>query len=762
MEVLDSQYPRFMGHFHQEVVNSQGLFIISETGYSVLGGTIYETISPHITGTKTVHQIIQNLDGKVGAAEIYFTLDQLNKKGYLALHNAPQQSTGEVAYWDICNINSEAVASTFKNKKVCVEAIGTFSEQDVELFRECLQAQKINVVDTHENAGFTILLVDDYLNPKITEKNKIFHKNQHSWMLVKPIGISTWIGPTFGSKNHGCWQCLQQRLRGHRKVEAFIEKHNNHEAPIVTAKARNTAILTIAYSMAAQEIARTLMGASRTEGVLLTFDHDRFETQEHTLVKRSQCPVCGDPKIKQAKAILFDSNKKNFTSDGGHRTVAPIQTVNKYKYHISPITGIINEIRALSGTTDGIKHIYSAGHNFAMLLDDVSFLKATLRMGSGGKGKDDTQAQASAIGEALERYSGVFQGDEPRKTASLKELGDEAIDPSSYLLYSDWQFDNRERWNKAHDRYQYVPERFDPTKKLEWTPLWSLTHQRFKYLPTACCYYGYAQHLTVTSQNLPTKFSYSDSNGAAAGNTLEEAILQGFFELAERDSVACWWYSRVNRPGVDLDSFNDPYFARMRNHYKDLGRTLWVIDVTNDLEIPTFVAVSYVLNNDNQEIIWGCGSHLDPAIGISRALTEANQFLAAFESFADDKDRHTGFDPEAVAWFRNATIEKQSYLKPSEKLPIKRASDYKQHSVTDIVDDLEWCVAKLKTLNMEMYVLDQTREDVKLPVVKVVVPGLRHFFARFAPGRLYDVPVKLGWVNDKLKEDELNPIPVFF
>jgi oxazoline/thiazoline synthase len=29
-------------------------------------------------------------------------------------------------------------------------------------------------------------------------------------------------------------------------------------------------------------------------------------------------------------------------------------------------------------------------------------------------------------------------------------------------------------------------------------------------------------------------------------------------------------------------------------------------------------------------------------------------------------------------------------------------------------------------------------------VVKVVVPGLRSFWARFAPGRLYDVPVRLG------------------
>jgi oxazoline/thiazoline synthase len=60
-----------------------------------------------------------------------------------------------------------------------------------------------------------------------------------------------------------------------------------------------------------------------------------------------------------------------------------------------------------------------------------------------------------------------------------------------------------------------------------------------------------------------------------------------------------------------------------------------------------------------------------------------------------------------------------------------------------------------------MLVLDQTRPDIGMPVVKVVVPGLRHFWARFAPGRLYEVPASLGWLPRPLTEEELNPIPMF-
>jgi ribosomal protein S12 methylthiotransferase accessory factor len=50
---------------------------------------------------------------------------------------------------------------------------------------------------------------------------------------------------------------------------------------------------------------------------------------------------------------------------------------------------------------------------------------------------------------------------------------------------------------------------------------------------------------------------------------------------------------------------------------------------------------------------------------------------------------------------------------------------------------------------------------VGLCAVKVVVPGLRHFWPRFGPGRLYDVPVRLGLLPAPLAEAELNPLPLF-
>ncbi len=62
---------------------------------------------------------------------------------------------------------------------------------------------------------------------------------------------------------------------------------------------------------------------------------------------------------------------------------------------------------------------------------------------------------------------------------------------------------------------------------------------------------------------------------------------------------------------------------------------------------------------------------------------------------------------------------------------------------------------------MEMLVLDQTRPDIGLRVAKVIVPGMRHMWKRFGAGRLYDAPVKMGWLKEPLTEEQLNPFPMW-
>jgi ribosomal protein S12 methylthiotransferase accessory factor len=275
-----------------------------------------------------------------------------------------------------------------------------------------------------------------------------------------------------------------------------------------------------------------------------------------------------------------------------------------------------------------------------------------------------------------------------------------------------------------------------------------------RYLPTAFCYYDYPQPPERT-------FCIACSNGCAAGNTLEEAVLQGFLELVERDSVALWWYNRVRRPGVDLDTFGEPYLGKLRAFLGERGREFWALDLTADLGIPVFASITRRTAGPAEQIVLGFGAHLEPRIALLRAVTEMNQMLSS--PLLEPEGKEAGdpaADPETARWLQTATAANQPYLLPADG-PARTAGSFPQAWADDVAEDVRVCRARVERLGLEMLVLDQTRPEVGLPVAKVIVPGLRHFWARFAPGRLYDTPVSLGWLSRPLAEEELNPVPMF-
>jgi ribosomal protein S12 methylthiotransferase accessory factor len=322
------------------------------------------------------------------------------------------------------------------------------------------------------------------------------------------------------------------------------------------------------------------------------------------------------------------------------------------------------------------------------------------------------------------------------------------------LRFSDRQYRERDARNAVGSRFGFIPVPFDPEADLEWSPAWSLTRREVRYLLTAFCYYDYPQPEEQT-------YCIACSNGNAAGNTLEEAILQGFLELVERDSVALWWYNRVRRPGVDLDSFGEPYLGRLQAFLHGRGREFWALDLTADLGIPVFASLCRRTDGPREQIVLGFGAHLEPRVALLRAVTEMNQMLSSplLGPAGREFDDPTA-DPETTHWLKTATTATQPYLLPADAPP-RTAASYPHAWADDVTEDVRACQALVERAGMEMLVLDQTRPEVGLPVAKVIVPGLRHFWPRFAAGRLYDVPVRLGWLPRPLAEDELNPVPMF-
>ena len=132
-----------------------------------------------------------------------------------------------------------------------------------------------------------------------------------------------------------------------------------------------------------------------------------------------------------------------------------------------------------------------------------------------------------------------------------------------------------------------------------------------------------------------------------------------------------------------------------------------------------------------------------------RALSEMNQLLNPNQVTPSSDDLHT---------MTGTSTGDMPCLYPDPAVPLRNLNHYPYNRTDDLLDDLNHCLRILESHGLEMLVLDQTRPDLGLPVAKVIVPELRHFWPRFAPGRLYDVPVKLGWQDAPLREEELNPL----
>jgi bacteriocin biosynthesis cyclodehydratase domain-containing protein len=740
--------PVFRRIYTVRIVEEDGVYLLSEREPVLLTGKIFIRLAPLLDGRHTVDAINAALHGVVDPVSIRLGLAFLQRKGYIveASEAAPP---ARLAFWDELGVDADAAERRLSETTVTVHGVGDVA---VDLFVESLSKHGVRVGD---GGAIAVVLADDYLQPELATINSASMASGQPWLLVRPLGATIWIGPLFRPRESACWECLAHRLRMNRGVDRYIERRAGETSPIRTPHAVMPGTLQVASGVAALEAVRAITGGGGAPltNRIATMDLLSHRTDTHVVVRRPQCAVCGSgASAAPPPPISLESRPKAFTADGGHRVHGPEVTLQRYGHHVSVVSGAVKHLERVAIPGAPLLHLYNSGENRAAPARDLAALRRSFRSHSAGKGVTDVQARASALCEALERYSGQLQGDEPRHRATFRELGDRAIHPNACMLFSDEQYRRRDEWNARGQRGYHVPEPFDETAALNWTPLWSLTHGRTRYLPLAYCYYG-------AGEEIGNRWMVANSNGAAAGNNLEEAVLQGFLELVERDAVGLWWYNRVRRPAVDLDSFDEPYFRAIRAEYASRQRDLWVLDLTTDLGIPCFAALSRRLDHPIDQPIFGFGAHLEPRLGILRAVTEMNQFLTWTTADLGAVDAP---EPDDMRdWLLTATVAANPYLLPSDDLP-RTAPSYPSLCSDDLREDVRRCQAIVEAKGLEVLVLDQTRADIGLPVARVVVPGLRHFWARYAPGRLYDVPVALGWLPSPLHESAVNPIAMFW
>lgn len=754
--------PRFRADQHVSTVEGAGTFLLSETVPTVLNGRLNELVCPLIDGTRTADDIAEALRGRMSIAEVYFTLATLEQRGYI------EESVDEIpvpiaAFWRALDTDPRKALQRLAETPVRVITVGSVDEASV------VRALESAGVHVSTESNVTVVAADDYRRGEIDAIDAHVRDAGGTLILVKPVGWLPWIGPILAPDDGGCWRCMVDRIRMNYTTDTFVEERTGTTP--VTSIAALPASVEGALARFAIEVAKWIATdrPSPLMNALISMPLTGIEQTRHKIPRRTTCQRCGDPAFRERRAHEREPEPFEMVPrpllhsvDGGHRTATAEQTLERYSDLVSPITGVVSTLERVSPPGNSVIHAYSANHNWAAHPDSLSFLKQSLRSKSGGKGTTDAQARVGAMAEAFERYSGVFRGDEIRRHARLEDFDGAAVHPHDVLLFSESQYERRREINAEGNSFQMVSEPFDASLPADWSPMWAPTKGEWRWLPTGLLYYSYSK---VVPHDTPNRMAYyADSNGCAAGNTLEEATLQALLELIERDAVATWWYNEVPRPQADLSTVASPYLDNLMDWLDGEKRDLWVVDITNDIGVPVFAAFSRKLQPDDngaEQLVVGFGAHLDPKIGMMRAITEVNQFFASLYAL-EDGDLRKAFDPGAVTWWETATVENKPYAAPAKDMPPRTINDLPDLSSLDLLDEVQTAIRQIESRGLEVLLLDQTRQDAQFPVVKALAPGMRHFWSRLAPGRLYDVPVELGWLSSPRAEQELNPTPVFF
>lgn len=570
--------------------------------------------------------------------------------------------------------------------------------------------------------GTRVVVAGDYLAPACVELAQEALRAGRAAFLVRPLGLRPMLGPYFtGAPGQPCPRCLSHALDEQRPVERWLQR----QAPARERPAPPTAALpasiAAAAHLAAIELLR-LVGLREPPVRLWTLDLPRFELGEHRVRHRPQCPACGEPGMQAAigeRPVSLSSVRIGSSDDGGLRREPPGVVLARLAHQVSPVLGPVTHLSPMRDRHGEGHPVFSSGYLFTPGTGGHVFDR-----GCAGKGCTLDQARMSALAEALERTSGVYRGDEAAREASFEELGGEAVHPDRLQLFSEAQ---RARGS--------APPRLEPATRIAWTPAWSLTGNHRRWVPLAYCY-------SEAPDVLGARYCRPSSNGSAAGGCLEEAILQGLFEAIERDAVAIWWYGRVRRPALVVPASAQGYFERRRADYAARGWSMWALDLTHDLGVAVVVAVA--VQASGERLALGFGAHAEPALALRRAVSELDQV------FDPHGTRPSPWDGMAAS--RLVQLQPDASASAVATAAPVPSDDLREHLMT-------W-VRRLEERGLETLVVDKTRPDLGLCVAQVIIPGLRHPWPRLAPGRLYSVPVALGWWSRPLAEEELHPDPL--
>ena len=246
---------------------------------------------------------------------------------------------------------------------------------------------------------------------------------------------------------------------------------------------------------------------------------------------------------------------------------------------------------------------------------------------------------------------------------------------------------------------------------------------------------GYSLLLDQTVK-VPIKFAayIHGSNGVAAGNSLEEAMLQAGAEILERHVQLDVVKHETIVPSIDPAGIETPLIRRMIDFFKRSNVQVTIKDLSRNGALPV-VGVLFTNNNlppDGMEYnTLIAGASFNPEEALTRCFTEGIQgketLTAPRKAFNRPvipgdrvKDYYSlmkcGVSPKDI-----------SFLSRGETVP------FPQWRKGDIAEEIESLKQIVSAMGTDCILVNLTHPILQFPVVRVIIPGVSDFLGYLPP-----------------------------
>ncbi|MDH3790384.1 MAG: YcaO-like family protein [Rhodospirillales bacterium] len=382
---------------------------------------------------------------------------------------------------------------------------------------------------------------------------------------------------------------------------------------------------------------------------------------------------------------VADPGPKSYRS-GTHRATTPAETVDR----VRPLLRALGITRVANVT--GLDRI---GVPVVMVCRPNSRSIAV----SQGKGPDLAAAKASGLMEAAEIHHAEHA------TLLLKLAGYEELRRDHPLV-------------DVEGVARVAGRSFDPALPILWTEARDLLSEGPRWVPFELV------HANYTLPPPPGSGCFEIStNGLASGNHLLEAISHGISEVIERDSTSLWHQSSKAERGrsrVDLYTVDDPPCREVLAKLERAGLSVAVWSTTTDVAVPSFYCIVMDQSDERAHPGVGAGCHPAREVALLRALTEAVQVRTTYIAGSRDDLSPAEYTDSAIAGKqRNA----RSLLALGE--PGQSFGGLDTWQSETFQDDVCWMLERLRAVGIEqVLIVDLSQAAFRLPVVRVVIPGL--------------------------------------